>query len=552
PILETATGLSLVTGADNAMSWYPDDNSLWCADRFPKNIIKLFGTDAELDGYDASGASSTNHLRIGGFVGEAFSVSVYPGDGMGVSGHVWAADRLSVIIKFSANGSEVLRREPTGFYEARDLSVDVSDGSVWVMDPNNDRIAKYSPEGDELVNKGFAYTRTIEADPFDGGAWLGLSEGLVKLSASGAVEWTRTTSTVDAIALPSQVNKKVTIYVSNGGSDTDGSGSKENPFRTIEKAITQAKYGDTVVVEAGIYNRNVSLKSGIRVIGAGADVTMIQGPGTGNVVEGISIQNATISGFTITGAADFNSIISCIDCNGIIIRENIITGNGMLSYRGDNGIVLQEKTQALVERNVITGNTSDGIFLANTVQAIIRNNIIANNGVGIFRGSGSLTSYIINNVIDSNGKPEYSGRSGIMIIGIEGIEDNDVIKNNIVSNNGYNNPNPGLSVGIYVGGGATPELSYNNVYNNYQGEYTGVAPGTGDISADPLYVDLASGDYHLKSGSPSENTGDPALYDADIDCSAFPACRSDMGAYGGPWKNPLAASPPGGLIIISS
>jgi hypothetical protein len=49
-------------------------------------------------------------------------------------------------------------------------------------------------------------------------------------------------------------------------------------------------------------------------------------------------------------------------------------------------------------------------------------------------------------------------------------------------------------------------------------------PGTGNIEAVPLFVDAANKDFHLQTGSPCKNTGDPAApLDAD-------GSRTDMGA----------------------
>jgi hypothetical protein len=45
-------------------------------------------------------------------------------------------------------------------------------------------------------------------------------------------------------------------------------------------------------------------------------------------------------------------------------------------------------------------------------------------------------------------------------------------------------------------------------------------PGTGEISADPFFVDKALGDFHLMPNSPCRNSGFPA--------------GTDMGAFGHP------------------
>ena len=59
-----------------------------------------------------------------------------------------------------------------------------------------------------------------------------------------------------------------------------------------------------------------------------------------------------------------------------------------------------------------------------------------------------------------------------------------------------------------------PLLDFNDVWNNPGGDYVGVTPGVHDISADPLLVDPANGDYHLSNGSPCIDAGDPVNYPA--------------------------------------
>ena len=52
--------------------------------------------------------------------------------------------------------------------------------------------------------------------------------------------------------------------------------------------------------------------------------------------------------------------------------------------------------------------------------------------------------------------------------------------------------------------------------------------GTGNIDADPLFLDVANGDLHLQAGSPCIDTGDLVATWNDLDGS-----RNDMGLYGG-------------------
>jgi hypothetical protein len=58
--------------------------------------------------------------------------------------------------------------------------------------------------------------------------------------------------------------------------------------------------------------------------------------------------------------------------------------------------------------------------------------------------------------------------------------------------------------------------SFSATYSDIQGGYA----GTGNINADPMFVDQANGDLHLQQGSPCIDAGDnsaPALPATDID-----------------------------------
>ena len=71
-------------------------------------------------------------------------------------------------------------------------------------------------------------------------------------------------------------------------------------YSTIQAGIDAAGSGDTVSVAAGTYVENIMLKGGVIVDGAGADVCMINGSGSGSVVTYNSGDTAQIKNFTIT------------------------------------------------------------------------------------------------------------------------------------------------------------------------------------------------------------------------------------------------------------
>jgi parallel beta-helix repeat protein len=324
------------------------------------------------------------------------------------------------------------------------------------------------------------------------------------------------------------------------GSDSNP-GTYSSPWATIQYALDSVTGNDTysvlIKVAQGTYNENISVTlpmSKILIQGGWSSdfstrttapsITVIDGNEAGHVIN-ISadikgdINDVMIEGFTITGSGVTESGIRCNNCQGVTIRNNRIIDNG--NSTTSNGISLFGESTVLIEQNIISGNTSSGIYLRGESHATIQNNIIVNNlDTGIYRAYGNTTSYIVNNVIDRNGT-KSGGRSGIMTFS------NDVITNNIIVNNGSkNNPNAGLSVGIYVVSGATPSITYNNVYNNFEGGYTNFLPDGTNMAHDPLFIslycDIDNDQYYSTEHSDNEYYLDPSspLIDAGTNNNA--------------------------------
>jgi predicted outer membrane repeat protein len=83
-------------------------------------------------------------------------------------------------------------------------------------------------------------------------------------------------------------------------------------------------------------------------------------------------------------------------------------------------------------------------------------------------------------------------------------------------------------VGIDLDAGiAAPVWRYNDLRPRSFDDMTDPTGKNGNISANPLFVAPATGDFALGAGSPARDAGDPTLTDAD-------GTRADMGRFGGP------------------
>ena len=99
-----------------------------------------------------------------------------------------------------------------------------------------------------------------------------------------------------------------TIHVSTSGSDSTGTGSEQFPYRTIQKGINMASSGDTVYVYDGTYTENVLITtSNIILEGESREGTIIDGGGSGHVVEFSLVDGVSMDKFTVQNSGSSNS-----------------------------------------------------------------------------------------------------------------------------------------------------------------------------------------------------------------------------------------------------
>lgn len=300
--------------------------------------------------------------------------------------------------------------------------------------------------------------------------------------------------------------------------------SVPSDYKTIQSAIDASSSGDTIKVSPGKYKENIILKEGIIIQGSGADAAIIDGGGKGNVVEGA--KGAVLEGFTITNSGKRGTTGDVMDVgvsakhSPMTIANCRITGNnaGIRTYFAPSNIV----------NNIIADNRVYGLYMLYS-DSFIKNNIIYNNGsYGIYNSYSNPE--VINNTIFKNFDGIYSEISKV------------VVRSNIIVNNKSGGirwaESPDAQKGTGFMKGVEPILSYNLVWGN-KTNYVNTSPGNGDISKDPIFLDLAKGNAHLKNNSPAINAGSEDTTDNDLD-----ATRNDIGAYGGPLaQNQITVSP---------
>lgn len=369
------------------------------------------------------------------------------------------------------------------------------------------------------------------------------------------------------------------IYVNLNASGSNDGTSWANAYANFQTAIDAAASGDSIFVAQATYQpasgTSFVMKEGVKIFGGfqGAETgfsqrnlankATLQGNGTSvilNKSNGLTA-SATLDGFIITGgnfttigtgsaagtAGGINNIGSSPTITNCFFSGNTgVFGGGMsnsassptitnCTFSGNTaaygaGIYNElSSTPTTITNCIFSGNTTistagggAGMFNVACAPTIVNCIFSANNASGISNNGGGMVNYfasptIVNCTFWSNSASNSGG--GMFNTN----SSNPTITNCIIGSNTAGVTDPG----IFNNANSTPVISYSDV----QG---GLAPGIGNIYADPLFTDAANGNFTLKTSSPCRNTGNNAANTTATDLAGNPRISGfaiDMGAY---------------------
>jgi beta propeller repeat protein/parallel beta-helix repeat protein len=356
-------------------------------------------------------------------------------------------------------------------------------------------------------------------------------------------------------------------------------------YPSIQMAIQDCNDGDTVVVAPGVYYETINF--------GGRDITVTSADPNDPKIVGYTIINADDDGSPVTfenGETPAAVLIGFTITGGIGTVNNSIEGGGVGSIFWGGGIYCYHASPTIT-KNIITGNHSPfkldatdltqwqvsygGGIACLECSPVITHNVIRRNDAYV---AGALIVYIGEPVINNNLVYDNSAilGGGVILIGGGPFYNNTLVGNDCSLSGGLDIPRGGnlyivsdptlgcpyvlnniisdapSGGGIYMQGTVPPDrMAFNDVWNNLPGNYgtldsqqgnavrydadldrTGKA---GNISADPLYVNLLGKDFHLTAESPCINAGDPsptvAMGRTDMDRNPrIYARRIDIGA----------------------
>jgi len=350
-------------------------------------------------------------------------------------------------------------------------------------------------------------------------------------------------------------------YVAKTGSDSNSCTQAQNqstPKLTIAAGIACLASGDTLQIKAGTYNERIQSNTNF--------FTNQSGTSWNNATTVGAFGSDTVS---ITGGISINSPVTGTEFKYIIIRNLILDGNNMgFGGGGNGGTVHHIKVDSVEIKNVSnTGIMVGGSDHSGSDIWITRTKVHDYNGTPsnqfhcwYVEGSRNIIEYSqcynwsggygIHNYTQggtaSDNIYRYNwiynvGNSASTVFGlILTVGDNNRAYNNLITNNAngvdigsgsgnmvYNNTIQGNGIGTTCGTGTfcynaveieasavNPVFKNNIIYNNRINVMNNNGAGaatSNNLLTDPSFIDAASGNFNLKSGSSAIDKGTSSI-----------------------------------------
>ena len=306
-----------------------------------------------------------------------------------------------------------------------------------------------------------------------------------------------------------EAEQKNELYVSPNGSNKNV-GSKQKPFKTIQKAVNVSKPGTIIYVKKGTYKEQVVIKK------SGKKNAPI-------AIKAYKKEKVIVDGSNVKVSWDYQGLISIhnksyVTIEGLEIKnyktkEEDLVPIGISVSGSGKGIKILRNHIHHIETQHKNGNAHGIAIYGTKSPQAIEDILISENKLEDMKLGWSETLVLNGNVKNfkvQNNTIRRNNNIGIDVIGYEGIapdEAYDQARNGVISNNtvyqisSYGNPAYGKNYsagGIYVDGGKQITIEENRVYNNDIGieaasEHKGRSTSAITIRKNTIYENRSAG-----------------------------------------------------------
>ncbi len=329
------------------------------------------------------------------------------------------------------------------------------------------------------------------------------------------------------------------LYVAADGDDGNAGTNAAAAFRTLTRALSEARDGTRIHVAPGVYKMatgetfplHVSDKVGVQVLGAGAADTVFDANGSAQPVVRLAYAHqAVLRGLALTRGENEGGGVRIENSQNILVDGCRMESNRFSFARSapiNGGGLSASLSSTLVSNCLVRGN-----YVRNTVNhsqgfargggiwsdgpLAVHETVIADNEVSALttRGQGGGVYFAapapttLRNVLVARNSADNAG-DGIYAVGSSG----DLAQVTVADNQGEGLRQAGGTVNLlnsilWNNGadlvGTMASISHANIGT---GGYGTTPDANGNLSADPLFADAPAGNYRLLPGSPSVNAG---------------------------------------------
>lgn len=303
-------------------------------------------------------------------------------------------------------------------------------------------------------------------------------------------------------------------YVASTGTDGNDGASWGTSKKTITAALSGAGGSDEVWVAKGTYTENLTMPLGVTLYGGFAGTERSRG------------QRVWRANPTVLASVSDSEVVACRG-------GNVVDGFTILGYDG----IAMSGGPTTIANCTMPGTGSGYAIYVSAAAAIITGCTITGgkNGSGVEMVGG--TAAITDSTFSGLGHGlALDSTATVTNCTISGCDTGMIVNGNVrISNSIIAFNSAGIREGNYF---LSLTLSHNDAYGNTMYNYGGVIDPTGangNISADPLFANRTTGDYHVLAASPCINAGDDSVvHSGDTDLDGKPriiGAHVDMGAY---------------------